>query len=91
MFPFSGGIKLVLECEVKFLSHTNDAISHALDFGLPLSVKFLVAEYSVGDSGSVQRWIRVHGSDNNLQLTVNASLFLRICSSKGEGAYALSI
>ena len=91
VFPFSGGIKLVLKCEVKFLSHADDAVSHPFDFGLPLSVKLLVAEYSVGDSRTVQRWIRVHGSDNNLQLTVNPSLFFRICGGKGEGAYALSI
>ena len=91
VFPFSGGIKLVFECEVKLLSHADDTVSHALDFGLPLSVKFLVTEYSVGDSRTVQRWIRVHGSDNNLQLTVNASLFLCICRGKGEGANALSV
>ena len=91
MFPFSGGIKLVLEREVKLLSHADDAVSHAFNFSLPLSVKLLVTEYSVGDSGTVQRWIRVQGSDNNLQLTVNASLFLRICGGKGEGTNALSV
>ena len=91
VFPFSGGIKLVLECEVKLLSHADDAVGHTLDFRLPLSVKVLVAEYSVGDSRTVQRWIRVHGSDDNLQLTVNTSLFLHICGGKGEGANALSV
>ena len=79
MFPFSGGIELVLKCEIKFLSHADDAVSHAFDFGLPLTVKFLVAEYSVGNSCAMQRRVRVHGSDDNLQLTINASLFLRVC------------
>jgi len=91
VFPFSGSIKLVLQRGVKPLSHTDDAVGHALDFGLPLSIKFLVAEYGVGDSGSVQRRVRVHRSDDNFQLTVDASLFFRICGGKGESAYTLSV
>jgi len=64
--PFTWGLEVFLKGVVKLLSHADDTVSHSLDLCLPLNVKFPVAQDGVGDSGTVNRGVGVHGSDDDL-------------------------
>ena len=69
---------------VESTAHADDPIGHELDLGFPLLVKILVGEDGVGDAGAVKGRVGVHGSDEDLQLTLDASLLLWIRGDEGE-------
>lgn len=76
---------------IELLTHADDTGGHSLDLGLPFLVQTVVAQDSVGNSSTMERRVRVHGSNNDLQLTVNAGAFFGVSGDKGEGADTFSI
>lgn len=76
---------------VELLTHADDAISHSLDLGFPFLVKTFVAQDSIGNSGTVERRVRVHGSDDNLQLTFDSGTFLGVGADKGESTNTFTV
>lgn len=89
--PLSGSLEIVSKHVVQLLSHADDPISHALDLTLPLRVESTVAQDRVCDPGSVHRRIRVHGTNDNLQLTVHACFLLSITGRQREFTDTLSV
>lgn len=89
--PFARGVEVFLESGVKLFSHADDTVSHSLHFRLPLSVEIGVTQDGIGNSGTVERGIRVQGSDDDLQLTVDTRLLSRVRSGEGESTNALSV
>lgn len=80
-----------LEVLLEKSSHSNHAVSHVLDFLEPLSLELRVGENDRGNAGTVDRGVRVEWSNDNLKLGINASLFFRALSNKGEGTNALTV
>lgn len=66
------------------MTHADDPVCHALDFTLPFLVQFLLAKDGSGNASTVQRRVRVHGSDHNLELTVDAGLLLGVLGNQRE-------
>lgn len=89
--PFARGVEVFLESGVKLFSHADDAVSHSLHLRLPLSVEIGVTQNGIGNSGTVDRRVRVHGSDDDLQLAVDARLLSRVRRGEGESTNALSV
>ena len=76
---------------VEPMTHGDDPVGHELDFGLPLLVKVFVCEDSIGDAGTMKGGIGIHRSDDDLQLTLHASLLLGIGGDEGESANAFAV
>jgi len=76
---------------VESITHADDPAGHDLHLGLPLLVKVLIGEDGVGDTGAVEGRVGVRRSDEDLQLTLDASLLLRIGSDKGESTNTFTI
>lgn len=89
--PFARSVEVFLESGVKLFSHADDTVSHSFHLRLPLGVKIGVTQNGIGNSGTVERGIRVHGSDDDLQLAVDARLLSWVRSGEGEGTNALSV
>jgi hypothetical protein len=89
--PFTGGFVRVSQQLVQLLSHADDAVCHALDFGLPLLVQTFVAQDRVRDAGAVDGGVGVHGADDDLQLALYAGPFIGICADEGEGSDTLAV
>ena len=76
---------------VEPIAHGDDPVGHEFDLGLPLLVKVLIGEDGVGDAGAVKGRVGVHWSDEDLQLTLDPSLLLWICSDEGESADTFAV
>ena len=76
---------------VESTTHADDPVGHELDFGFPLLVKILVGEDGVGDAGAVKGGVGVHGSDEDLQLTLDASLLFWIRGDEGESTDTFAV
>jgi len=76
---------------VQSITHADDPVGHERYLGLPLLVKILIGEDGVGDTGAVEGRIGVHRSDDDLQLTLDTSLLLRISGDEGESTNAFAI
>ena len=91
MAPFARSVEIFLESGVKLFSHADDTVSHSLYLRFPLGVEIGIIQNGVGNSGTVERGVRVHGSDDDLQLAVDARLLSRVRSGEGESTNALSV
>ena len=76
---------------VESITHANDPVGHELDLGLPLLVKVLVGKNGVGDTGAMEGRVGVHRSDDDLQLTLDTSLFFWIGSDEGESTDTFAV
>lgn len=65
----------LLEVLFQESSHTDDPVSHTLDFSQPLLFEIRVVQDLRGNPGAVHRWIGVQWPHQNLDLRINA-LFL---------------
>lgn len=81
----------VLQVLLEKGTHLNDTVSHALDLTQPLLVQGGVVHDGRGDTGSVDRGVRVEGTDENLDLGVHALLLLGRLADKGESTNTLTI
>ena len=72
-------------------THGDDSVSHLLDLIEPLLVEDRVGEDLRGDTGTVDRGVGVQGSDDNLELGVDALLLLGAGADEGEGTNTLTV
>lgn len=72
-------------------SHSNDSISHSLDFSEPLFVEIGVIQKSRCNSCSMNRWVGIHWSHENLDLRVYAFLLLSWLTNNRECTSAFTI
>lgn len=89
--PFARSFEVIGQDIVKILSHSDDPVGHSLHLTLPLGVKLFVAQNGVGNASTVGGRVRVHRTDNDLQLAVNARLLIGIGGDQGEGSDTLAI
>lgn len=88
--PVVLGAKL-LEVLLEEGAHGDDAVSHALDLAEPLLVEGRVAEDLGGDAGTVNRGVGDHGTDDDLELGVDALDLVGISADEGEGTDTLAV
>ena len=62
----------LLEVALEQLAHLDDAGGHVLNLAQPLPVELGVGENVAGDAGAVDGRVRVDGSDEDLDLRVDA-------------------
>jgi hypothetical protein len=90
MGPVVLGAKL-LQVLLEEGAHADDAVSHALDLTKPLLVELGVVEDLYGDAGTVDGRVRVHRTDKDLELGVDALLLSGVGTDQGEGTDTLAI
>ena len=76
---------------VEPIAHADDPVGHELDLGLPLLVEVLISEDGICDAGAVKGRVGIHWSDEDLQLTLDASLLLWICGYEGESTDTFAV
>lgn len=89
--PLSGSVMSGGQEVVEPIAHADDPVGHELDLGLPLLVKVFIGEDGIGDTGSVKGRVGVHRSDEDLQLTLDASLLFWICGNEGESTDTFAV
>lgn len=81
----------LLEVLLQQGAHSDDAVRHALDLAEPLLVQCRVVQDGAGDTGTVDRWVGVERTDKNLDLRVDALLFLGIGADDRESTNTLAV
>ena len=61
-----------LDASLELSSHGDDSVGHSLDIATELGVQGWVVEDLGGNSSTVGGWVRVHGSDQNLNQEVRS-------------------
>jgi hypothetical protein len=89
--PLSRSVESVGEEIIELLSHADNTGSHALDLTFPFLVQTLVGKDGAGNAGTVEGRVRVHGADDDLQLTLDTSPFLGVGADEGEGSDTFSV
>ena len=72
-------------------AHLDDAVSHALDLTEPLLVQLGVVHDGGGDAGTVDGRVGVEGTDENLDLRLDALLLLGGLADEGESTDTLTV
>jgi hypothetical protein len=72
-------------------AHLNDAVGHALDLTEPLLVQGGVVHDGGGDAGTVDWGVGVEGTDENLDLRLNALLLLGGLADERKGTDTLTV
>jgi len=72
-------------------AHLDDAVGHALDLTKPLLVQGGVVHDGRGDASTVDGWVRVEGTNEDLDLRLDALLLLGVLADEREGTDTLSI
>ena len=72
-------------------AHLDDAVGHALDLTEPLLVQGGVVHDGGGDAGTVDGRVGVEGTDENLDLRLDALLLLGGLADEGEGTDTLTV
>ena len=72
-------------------AHLNDAVGHALDLSQPLLVELRVVHDGGGNTGTVNRRVRVEGADEDLNLRIHTLLLFGVLTNKGESTDTLTI
>lgn len=81
----------LLQVLLKKGTHLNDTVSHALDLTQPLLVQLGVVHDGRGNTGTVDRGVRVERTDEDLDLRLHALLLFGRLANKREGTDALTI
>lgn len=61
-----------LDASLELSSHGDDSVGHSLDIAAELGVQGGVVEDLGGNSSTVGGWVRVHGSDQDLNQEVKS-------------------
>ena len=56
----------------------------------PLLIEFRVVEYTSSDSGTIDRWVRVHGPDEDLNLRHDTICLLFVLTYDSHASYSLT-
>lgn len=91
MLPVLLGAKVVLEVSTQLVAHGDDTVSHDLDLTQPLLLEFGRVEDGVDNAGTVDGGVRVHGTDQDLQLGLDACTLLSVGAGDREGTDTLTI
>jgi len=75
--PVTWGLEVVRQLAVQCITHADDPVGHVLDFTLPLTVQGHVTEDGSSDPSTMQRWVGVHRTDDNLDLRSDTLGFFR--------------
>lgn len=81
----------VLQVLLEKSTHLNNTVSHALDFPQPLLIQGGVVHDGRGNASTVNRGVRVEGTDENLNLGVHALLLLGGLTDEGESTNTLTV
>lgn len=81
----------VFEILLEQCSHLDDSVGHALDLTEPLLVELGVVQDLAGDSGSVDRRVRVQWAHEDLDLGVDALLLLGRLAHDAEGTDSFTV
>lgn len=81
----------LLEVGAEERAHLDDAVSHALDLTEPLLVESRVVHDGGGDTGTVDGRVRVEGTNEDLDLGLDALLLLGVLADEGESTNALAV
>lgn len=85
------GRSLLLEVSLEEVTHLDDAVSHALALIAPLGLELGVAEDGLHNAGSVSGRVGVHGSDEKLELGLNAGCLVLVLADNTEGSNTLTV
>lgn len=77
MSPLSRRLVRVGQRIVQLVPHADNPLRHTLHLTLPLSIQLRLAQDGVGDQRTMQRRVRVHWPDDDLDLTVHLRPLLR--------------
>jgi hypothetical protein len=91
MSPLPRSLELIRQQLIQSLSHANNPLRHAFHLTFPLLVQFLTSKDGIRDPSSMQRRVRIHRPNHNLQLTIHSLLLLRILSRQRERTHTLSV
>jgi hypothetical protein len=72
-------------------AHLNDAVSHALDLTEPLLVELGVVHDGGGNAGTVDGRVGVEGTDQDLDLRLDALLLLSVLADERESTNTLTV
>lgn len=81
----------ILKVLLEKSTHLNDTVSHALNFTQPLLVQGGVIHDGRCNTGTVDRRVRVKGTNENLDLGVHTLLLLGRLADKGESTNTLTV
>jgi hypothetical protein len=81
----------LLEVGAEERAHLNDAVGHALDLAEPLLVEGGVVHDGGRDAGTVDGRVGVLGTNENLDLRLDALLLLGVLADEGEGTNTLTV
>lgn len=81
----------LLEVRAQQGAHLDDAVGHTLDLAEPLLVQSGIVHDGGGDTGTVDGRVGVEGTDENLDLRLDALLLLGRLADKGEGTDTLTV
>lgn len=81
----------LLEVGAEGRAHLNDAVSHALDLTEPLLVQSGVVHDGGSDASTVDGRVGVEGTDEDLDLRLNALLLLGVLANEREGTDTLTV
>jgi hypothetical protein len=73
------------------LPHGNDTISHELDFTQPFLLQFRSVQDGANKTSTVDGRVRIHGTNQNFDLRVDASLFSGVFANNGESTNTFTI
>ena len=77
MAPFPWRLVRPRQFVIQSLSHADNPLSHPLHFPLPFPVQLRAAQYAIRNPSTLQRRVRVHRPDDDLQLAVHPCFLLR--------------
>lgn len=80
-----------LEVLLEECAHFDNAISHTLHFSKPLLVELRIIEDRRGNAGAMDGWIGVQGTDEDLDLGINALLLFSRLADDGECADSFAV
>lgn len=81
----------LLEVLAQESAHLDDTVSHALDLAEPLLVQRGIVHDCRGDAGTVDGWVGVERTDQDLDLRLDTLLLLTRLADKGEGTDTLTV
>ena len=81
----------ILKVLLEKSTHLNDTVSHALDLTQPLLVQGGVVHDGRGNTGTVDRGVRVERTDEDLDLGVHALLLLSRLADKRKSTNTLAV
>jgi hypothetical protein len=89
--PLPGSFQVIRQQSIQPLPHTDNPLRHAFHLTLPFLIQLLTPEYRIRDPCPMQRRVRIHRPNYNLQLTIYPFLLLSILGRQRERPNAFSI